>query len=283
MAVLSVEPVPENSGGKLSTTSREYTRCFLVHVSSRYDEASVALNAGGLPDRDEPHPDDADALCNQLRPAAHDAEGLWWMIYADYATPTQSTPRADPLDDPVRVSWGSWSYTEALTKDRNGAAVDNSAGEPFDPPAEIERRAPLVTIVRNEATYDPATADDYRDSVNSDVTTIAGLAVTARQAMCLEYSAETAVRNGTGYFVVTYQIAFKAATWDRVILNTGMKTLNKVRVFEFDTAGALTEIESQVPMLLAANGTQLAWNGTPTYETFQVNAQKAFAALDLNI
>lgn len=285
MAVVSCNELPEWSGALWTLEGKKYTRGFKVRVSQRTDGASVAIGAGGLPTRMDAHPDDADCVCFRLHPMLFDKEGMFWRVNVEYEEPTRDTPNPNPLNDPVQIEWTDYSIIEALTEDRDGTKILNSAGDPFDPPPEQEVSYPEVLIVRNVslAAWSPTRARDFRKSVNSDWVTIAGITLAANVGRIMRFDGRLAERNNVEYYTETISIAFAVTaqgvgTWDRSFLNHGLYQLTggtKVRIQDDQGNDVVA------PWRLDAAGARLATGGAATVETFSTYKEQDFRDLSL--
>src|SRR5262249_15878222 len=77
---------------------------------------------------------------------------------------------AGPLFKRPDVRWGFANFQRPgiWTIDNPSRAIVNSAGEPFDPPVEIDDSRLVLTLVRNEPAFAPLTSLLYKDAINSD-------------------------------------------------------------------------------------------------------------------
>ena len=294
MAVVSVEE--KQGGGSKDGKGRHYLRRFLVTLDAAPDAEIAALDADdgstAVPNYGDTHPNNAYARCMNVSVSPTDSR-MVWTVEARYDTVwSEINWTEDPLDEDPDVNWGVVERVEALHHDKDGDPLLNSANDWFDPPLEQPRYDLAVTIMRNEApaAYAPGDTYDYVGTVNSDSTTIAGLAVTARQAKLVEYSANRQERNGVDFWRVTYRIEFRADTatttgWDREVLDQGINELFVLDGTKMRITGSDGE-PVQEPVNLDGDGVALAWDHAPgdcVFLIFQTYPQKAFGALGLNI
>lgn len=297
MSVTGVDKVPEFSGGEFTAEARQYTEGWLVTVNDKSDGGSIALQAADLPSYGEAHPNDADAYLRRLYVVGpHEGARLIWHIAGVYRTDTNDTREADPLDELPDIEWTSWAEPRILDYDKDGDAIVNSAGYPFDPGLEWEVHYPLLTITRNENDYDPAEADAYRDTVNNAQITIAGLAAAAKTARMLEYAGRNAQRRGNIFFVVRRQIAFRRivaassinaengaggsvtpAGWDVLLLDQGIYDAADSRIEDADAEVVVA------PVPLDGAGAKLSNPGPSTciFLRFEAAEEKNFSPLNL--
>jgi hypothetical protein len=193
---------------------REYVRIFSVKVDSIYDGPQVILSATGVPRIWDPYvtATDADlgALCKKLDPRQTDTRNLW-ELQADYSSEVkeQSQQAQNPLDRPAEIEWSFAKYQKAVDRDIYGKAIRNSAGLPFDPPPEIDEGRPILTINRNEATFNFANAYAYQDAVNQD--TFFGAPPGGFRVNNIRGRRQ--YENGLSFWAVTYEFEYRGETW----------------------------------------------------------------------
>lgn len=149
-----------------------------------------------------------------------------WTANVNYSSrtpdPDKSGPAKsgydNPLDEPPVIKWSSGTTTEIIEKDINGVAILNSAGEPFDPPVEIQVPQPKLTISRNEASFSGTDALDYVYTVNT--ASFAGGA--AGTVLCVGINADDSYSNGVQYWKVTYEFLYRRQGWQKSLLNQSM-------------------------------------------------------------
>jgi hypothetical protein len=73
----------------------------------------------------------------------------------------------NPLTQPYTAEWLFSTSNEPVDRDREDNALVNSADEPWDPAITEEASDLVLRITRNEASYDPAVAAEFKRSVNS--------------------------------------------------------------------------------------------------------------------
>jgi len=143
------------------------------------------------------------------------------MVECEYQTILRENAFPNPVLWHPEVNWGSEQFDEVVEKDRAGTAITNSAGDPFDPPLTETRSRSLLTLSRNEATWDPDWPETYENSVNDASITICGKTAAAGTALIRSLGAVYAEANGYEYWRVTYAIAFKSDGWAREVLDAG--------------------------------------------------------------
>ena len=187
-----------------------------------------------------------------------------WMVTASYgpwnpADRGDPTQASNPLAMPPRYRLEFERHPEPIWQDINGNAIVNTAGDPFDPPLEVDNLIGILTVERNVAsTFDIPTTIALSGSVNQDVWN--GFAAkTVRVAPiglpALEYSQEA---NAYYYpLVLTFEINFK--TWNRKPLNAGYRQKSPTQINDQRRITILDEsgCPLQSPGLLSQSGTYL--------------------------
>ena len=288
MAVVSVNEINDGERAVKTRSGWEYTRVFKVVLDDPTDGPRAAALADdgstAVPSINDAHPDDANALAHRIDPQKVSDTRLIFNVAVDYKTQfgAELPITENPLDEDPTIAWGRWTRTIAVDKDKDGTAVLNSARDPFDPPAEDDEYELEVTITRNEASFTPATAREYLNSVNSSSTTIAGYSADAREAKLVEFGGASAERHGTSYYVVTYKIQFKEDLWDLSLLDQGLYYLDGTHKRRIKLDGE----DAEQPQRLNGSGAALdedAAAAASVFRTFRRRKEKSFASLNLNI
>jgi len=291
MAVVSADEMVRERQAVATTEQATYVRPWRVKIAEvdgapPADVECEARDAAALPSLGHPHDWDTNAVL--VRKSVKPTESrLIWIVDCEYETPEAPSLLPNPLNDPVSITWGVNEYTEVADEDKDGDPILNSAKDWFDPPLEHAVYLPVVTMVRNDATFNPNIAVGYVGSVNKDAVTIAGYTAGARKARCLEYGGKSAERNGVAYYVVTYRIEFNYKRYDRSVVDQGIRRMDgagkKVRINVGNVASGEPVTE---PVRLDGNGVPLADDAAPDatiYRTFRIETEKTFAALNLPV
>ena len=137
----------------------------------------------------------------------------------------QSQDNDDPLSRPAEISWSQGSYSEVITKatrvsDAGAETADqpvaNSAGEPFDPPLEVEKSFLILTITRNQANFNQNAANSYTNATNSD--TFFGFE--AGKVKCKGISGISVFEKNRHFWRATYVFEIRES-WDYELLDAG--------------------------------------------------------------
>lgn len=187
----------------------------------------------------------------------------------------------NPLLRPPQISWGTGRMMRVAEVDNSGNAIVNKAKLPFDPPLEREEFYPTLTVTKNQARYDALDMDQYKGAVNSAV----WMGKAVRTWRCEDITATQEIEEGVFFWRVTYQLAYKSAKWDVVVLNAG--------TWELDATGNnhLRIKDSQGNFVSRAyplnnSGRKIAVSGgafaeTPIYLTFRIYTELDFKNLKL--
>ena len=276
---------------------RSYTRYFQVIDTSADPNIIIQKQADGLPAYGAWYPTDGYSVCTSLsttgKPDQVNDAGTRkyrWEVAARYEPrKTNRVPKDDPADpaDPEkpRVSIGSAPREYVPLEDLDGEPIQNSAGDPFDPPPiEVEYDDALsVGVNIKNASFNIAATMAYRDSYNSANITICNYVIPQYAGLMRDILATPASRNGVDYWAVTFEILVtrKAGLWNELrIQDQGYNQL--------DAAGTATvkirdrdKQPVQFPALLDGAGRKLALGLAPEVVTFRMKESKNWAALGL--
>jgi len=174
--------------------------------------------------------------------------------------------------------------------------LENSAGEPIDPPIQEEFNDLLIVVKRNEAAFDLNVAKPYFSAVNSDIFTLLmrrgsfaydgkwGQFIFTRNSVnfpigtvrCKSIQAEEKQYGLTFYHEVTYEFISRDTGWLRRALDQGFRILVAGEPLNVtDSEGnPITQ-----PIKLDGSGGPLN-NGTPVFLNFQTKRAKPFAVFN---
>ena len=203
-------------------------------------------------------------------------DGCNWIVTVEYGPYDPTQFPENPLNHPIKISWGENRFDQVVFEDINGNPVVNSAGDYFDPPVTCDDSRPTLRIVRNEPTYIPQYALTWKDTTNLD--TFYGFAPgTVKMSTPLgelDYNPICGF-----YYIVTYQFEINPNGWAKQILDQGMRQIvsgSKTNILDDDG----TPITAPIP--LKGNGKKLVTGGTPVALTFNVYQQSDFSQLNLD-
>jgi hypothetical protein len=147
-----------------------------------------------------------------------------WLATVTYSSKTDQPElgKEKPTDRVPQVSWSWVQFQRPIERDALRVPVVNSSGERFDPPPEIDDSRLMLTIVRYEDSFNPATALSYKDAVNADK-------IFGFRAGLVKLKPITAKRdfeNGIFYYEVTYEFEIREEGWKLRLLDQGYSTLD---------------------------------------------------------
>lgn len=303
---MSVVRCEELHRGRPSTSGKgvtEYTRTFQIETDNPLDNAATIYGSGALPAYLSAHPDDANCTLRDYAVTPTDETRIVWEAECKYSNERQSQEEEQrqnqptPHLRPAEHSWEGVAREVALTRDRTGARIVNTVGDPFDPPLMATVFDIVLTISKN-MTAVPIWLFDYQGSVNSGPFTVDGISVDTGCALMgpvrispIQTESIYTFRN------VQLQLHFRAPRdpvdeddtppepWKVEVLNAGLRQKLAVggkRVNIYDDATPPMPVTSPWP--LAEDGTRLPSNYALSalhYLTFDVHKRRDFTALPL--
>lgn len=299
MAITSVIPI---AGGRRPTINergvRTYSRRYRVLSSILGENEIAVLLATGIPRLFDSDPNDPGAYVRDISAEEDEANGFRWIVTVEYSSQAREAPGAEavnpatgqrnPLAEPAIVEWDDVEIRVPVTTDLEGVAIVNAAGQPFDPPPEVEEGITVCRIIRNEAGFDPDVIDDYKLTVSLHPF----FGRLGRQCLMRKITARQQNGEGFRYDQVTYEIHIaklkddpsspdgKNHPWQLKLLNAGLceKVSGKLKPIR-DKDG--TPINQPAP--LNTNGTAIANLDTtpPNYKDFTVKGTVNWRPLQL--
>lgn len=255
MSVISVRELPNRTAEVDEKSGRKYTRVFRVRTDDMADGPIVAF-APGIPRRGDVYVDSngnydywARCISGSVSPVGENP--TTWEVTVHYSSQSPDAslrheyagnklgvPGAgetkpgerseDPLLRPPEVSWSHEDFRRSILTgdfinsatgevDIEDAVIANSAGDPFDPPPEVDDAHLILTVVRNQPFYDPLLAFDYKNAVNSDTF----LGFPPGVAKVREFTGQSAFENNKAFAKVTLRFEFRMEGWDLRLLDAG--------------------------------------------------------------
>lgn len=234
MAVLSYTDSAARGGGWTSErkgpifelVNRRYKRVLVVETNDINDGPEIILNTPGMPQLGSSYAlgNDFDtiAVCVDLQCEPDPNSPYVWKVSALYdSSRTVDLGLSNPLNLPAEITWTFAKYEYPLQRDANGVPMANSSGERFDPPLTVEVSRPILTVSRNEASYNEEIAIAYQDAVNSDTFGPAE----PLQAKISMITGQRMVDIGIQYWKVTYEIEFQVRTFCLFVIDQGFRNI----------------------------------------------------------
>lgn len=211
MSVIGVWETHDGREGDLTIDSGTLRRVFWVQTDNAHDGPLVARDAPGVPQLYSVYFDGYAVNLNYVvkRKSATNADGSQklWKVEVEYeAKLNPDDDQRNPTLRPAEYSWSTGSTSEEMLTDVGGQTVQNSVQQPFDPAVERNRAFSILTITRNESSYDDKAMDAYRDTLNSSPI----FGYDAREGRMDSINAVTEYDQEFGaYWRVTYTIHFR--------------------------------------------------------------------------
>lgn len=257
-------------------------RVYLFTVDSpAYTEFDIGTHAS-CPRIGYAHPDNPGLFARNITITNYEPYA-GWQVAVGYSN--ESELRENPLDDPAVITFDDEQYQKPITKDLDGKAIVNTAGDPYDPPPMIDDGRISVTITKNLPDI-PTWWLSYKDVVNSDTFTVRGLSVSPRLAKIQRRSiSDWKYRNDIRYLEVSLTIHLDEDGWNVKPLNAGFR-----RKFNGDERELITMTNENgeteyppAPVPLDASGIEIV-DPTPDnviYGDHKAYKEKPFSVLPL--
>ncbi len=243
----------------------------------------AVMNASNGAQIGDAHPIKRYAFLKSLTPQARAGHRLIWDVTGAYEErPNREPDEAEnPLEEPTTLSWSSEARSVAETKDKDGKAIVNSAGQQFDPPLTGDRHTLVATLKYNSAVFNPVLGIDFQDSVNEAATTVGNVNIGPRQGKILEIGSDERFFEDIIYWEVTIKVGLRRETWDRVVMDVGIIGLNDdAKIIRLKTED---DEEVTEPIKLDGQGKVLDPQTAPAkFITFRVAKEKDFSVLNLS-
>jgi hypothetical protein len=215
-----------------------YQRIFVVETDSDHTGAREVSFCPGLPFLGYQYQTSTEydplARCISRNAAPVGNSRRLWEVTVNYSSkhddPEEEENEEESLElEPPEVSFDFATRMRVIQLasqvfDPNGTLVDNtfgapvtSAGEPFDPPPEMEEHFPVLTITRNELFLNINQIRDYVNTVNSDNFQGGG----PRTVKLNGISTRKQYKKNLRYWRTTYTLEFRPDTWDLQLLDIG--------------------------------------------------------------
>lgn len=180
----------------------------------------------------------------------------------------------NPLLRPPEISWSTRAEMAVVEEDKDGNAIVNSAGIPFDPPLEVEERIVVLTVVKNMARYDGIKMADYigRTNVRKWLNQLPG------KWRLADSTADKVIEEGFAFWKVRMIFEFRAKGWNRRILDAGYMQLNDLGD-DWDPCIDRLGNRATRPMPLDGMGYQLDPTEQPVFLEFSLLDEADFANL----
>lgn len=266
--------------GSSTADGMAYTRQYTIRSTTDLDE-STALAVAGLPVVGEKHPTNNKAFVESVSVEEADGPKIW-RADVNYAVPKGAGPHdeddetTDPCDQRPVVSFGSASYTKVVdraydTGDTQGnptLPIENSAGDPFDPPLQENFSRPLLNVKYNLRRFSPTLKHELENTINLTALVVAGFSVPALKGRIISIGCDPAYdAEDELYWQMSVQVEVNPDGYTRKVLDQGFYFLDdgdKTEITALDKDGA--EVPVTEPQKLDGSG---AKSTTPVFLSFK--------------
>lgn len=132
-----------------------------------------------------------------------------------------------PLAEPTQYSYSDQMFQEPYFRDTDDVPIVNSAGEQYAQMPTRDASRGSITITHNVSSFNDATAEGYRNKINTASATINGHSYAARTLRVRSINATgPSERNGVTYWKETWVILKNLDTWDEVFEDRGLNQLD---------------------------------------------------------
>lgn len=312
---MSVTVVKELFDGRQASgdlrQGRKYTRRWRVETNDANDGPLVVTSHPSIPQFGAvyatPNEYDAGALCSNVTATQDSNSQTIWYVTANYSrdlsyphaaseslasggpsgsgdgggTPSQPPGQLQqsPLLRPAIWSFGARRQSIYTTRDYNGKALINSAGQPFASGYQVEVTVPTIDITINKATAKPNAAQTWDNAINSGAWF--GLPAKSVKADAPKISGKD--DNGQIYYEWQWHLEIAPTAWPYMgkwdpvkVLDCGYAYLDSGKLVQARDPWGNTYSQ---PILLDGSGGRLAVAGTPVYIDFTFYRAISFSSL----
>ena len=146
---------------------------------------------------------------------------MQWLLTCEYEVYLE-VPE-DPLLARPKIQYGSNRFQTTILFDQDGNPIVNSAFDFFEESPEKDDSRNLMTIVRNEAKYDPSLTRGCRNTINN----APWFGEPKFTWKCLDVTGQMVLDSfGNNYWEVTYEYENKPETWVLKLLDVGYNSID---------------------------------------------------------
>lgn len=270
------ETFENREAGYNQKAEHTYRRTFAVVMTGRDDDPAkvrLPLPAAGDVYVGSDGTVDAASYVQDVR-LRQDTEDPWlWRAEVSYGPKSTDAAEVveDPLAQPARVSFSSKLVNVVMTKDAEGKAAENSAGDPYDPPLEMEEVRIVMKVQKNLATFDPMSILKYAGAVNESE----WFGVGEKMAKCNAIQADPKTERGKSYWEVQAEFELRATGWAVEVLDAGFRELDELDQW-VQVIDPRTGTFAAKPVPLDGEGHALASDAEPVFLSFDVYKAEDF-------
>lgn len=289
MPVVSCKEIDEGRSGQWNyDQSRQYVRSFRVTTDDDATEAAEVMLSAGLPAPGDPYPDDPLAVCRSLSPSQDPRDARLWIVAASYDSKIEATAQSgggsgspgqggagpagraeNPLDRPVEWRATTVKAKKAVTTDKDGEDVKNSAGEFYSPGYERDIALGQIVATKNYEEYPFLDLLDLVEKVNDGE----WYGFAEKTVKIDQVDAQSMYENGVSFVRVTWTFLYNPDGWNPTrILDRGTFYLDGANKRKFVDADGNPLAEG----LLNGAGGQLVPPAVAVYNLFRFHDETSF-------
>jgi len=304
MAIRVEEQYAKRTGNRTNAGVTTYGRVYNVISTSGALSEKAALDAvdtvtaATVPKPFEVHPDDARAKVASVSAAVSDATNHIWEITVGYEIPKGAGTHSsdDETEDPCTarpvVRFGSAPYTKIMerayfldepdpdTQGNPSLHLENSAGDPFDPPVQEELNRPIIEIEYNTRRFSPQLKIDLEGTINLTAQVVASIQIPAKKGRIVQLGANPLYDdNDDLYWKMSVVIELNMEGYTRQILDQGFYFLDgddKKEITLLDKDGQ--SVPATEPQKLNGSGELSSF---PVFLPFETKWPASWAPLNL--
>jgi hypothetical protein len=203
---------------------RNYTRVWRVVSDAVYQHPAQAISTAPVIEGDI-FPYDAAAKCKTISADFETVEDSRKVVlvtanYSSGSGGSEDVEDENPLNDHPDIRWGSKTIRLPVDSTDEDKAIQNSAGQKFDPPADEDFHILVYQYSANASTFNENKASEYRGAINSDNFTLAGLPLAPYEARIASIEATNQERNGVRYWRETTTVEI-GTDWRLTLVDEG--------------------------------------------------------------
>jgi hypothetical protein len=219
---------------------REYERTFDCFTDNKKDDGNIVLTDANIPQLNSNYIDpygtvDAGAYCDSVSPTCDADDPFHWTIKAHYTTEidsdavqdqidaadsqTSDKGGGDPLAKPTVINYSVRARSRVAEFDYSDPPKEfiNSAGQPFEPAVEEEIYNLVMSIIKPQATADPAQMSLYQGACNN----APWGGYQTYQARLTSWTADQQNEQGVTYYLHKYEVEIQLPSWETQVLDQG--------------------------------------------------------------
>lgn len=306
MAIRVEEKYAERSATRNQEEISDYTRVYNVISDTALSESQVLIATDTttdfqIADINSSHYTDSRAKCVNVSASPKDSDRKTWEVTVKWQTmkgsgsyDDEDENTTDPTTQRPKVSFGSTQYTKVVDKyygagEAQGSPaqpIQNSAGEPFDPPVQLEFSRTIIEISYNTRIFETNWMREFENTVNEKAETVGGMNIPAGEGRITTLDADPLYDdNDELYWNVNAQIELNDDGYILKLLDQGFNYLDNDDLTEFtvkDKDG--NDVPASEPQKL--NGTGGKWADEspaidPQYLEFEIYFSKDWKSLNL--